>query len=90
MPARRSLALCLLLAACVTPERSVKPGINDSYRDVDDPSEFVERFERDILTAALEKHSGNISRAARALGLHRQNLQQKLRQLEISAEDFRT
>ena len=51
---------------------------------------IVERFERDILTAALEKHSGNISKAARALGLHRQNLQQKLRQLEISAEDFRT
>ena len=51
---------------------------------------IVERFERDILTTALEKHSGNISKAARSLGLHRQNLQQKLRQLEISAEDFRT
>ncbi|GMR23226.1 MAG: sigma-54 dependent transcriptional regulator [Acidobacteriota bacterium] len=51
---------------------------------------IVERFERNILTAALEKHSGNISKAARSLGLHRQNLQQKLRQLEISAEDFRT
>ena len=44
----------------------------------------------DILTAALEKHRGNISKAARALGLHGQNLQQKLRQLEISAETFRT
>ena len=51
---------------------------------------IVERFERDILTTALEKHGGNISKAARALGLHRQNLQQKLRQLEISAETFRT
>jgi len=51
---------------------------------------IVERFERDIFTAALEKHGGNISKAARALGLHRQNLQQKLRQLEISADDYRT
>jgi transcriptional regulator with GAF, ATPase, and Fis domain len=50
---------------------------------------LVERFERNILSAALEKHGGNISQAARELGLHRQNLQQKLRQLDISAETFR-
>lgn len=49
----------------------------------------IERFERDSLGAALEEHGGNISRAAKALGLHRQNLQQKLKQLGISAEDFR-
>jgi len=51
---------------------------------------LVERFERDILTNALKNHAGNISRAARALGLHRQNLQQKLRQLGITAESFRS
>jgi len=50
----------------------------------------VERFERDILTRAMEAHLGNVSQAARALGLHRQNLQQKLRQLDISAETFRS
>lgn len=49
----------------------------------------IDRFERDIVTATLEKHNGNVSQAARELGLHRQNLQQKLRQLEISAERFR-
>ena len=49
----------------------------------------IERFERRALTAALKKHDGNVSHAARALGLHRQNLQQKLRQLDISAKDFR-
>ncbi|HXV62423.1 MAG TPA: sigma-54 dependent transcriptional regulator [Vicinamibacteria bacterium] len=49
----------------------------------------VERFERDILTKALQKHRGNVSRAASALGLHRQNLQQKLRHLGIAAGSFR-
>ena len=50
---------------------------------------LIDRFERDILNRALEKHGGNISKAARALGLHRQNLQQKLKQLDISADSFR-
>jgi DNA-binding NtrC family response regulator len=49
----------------------------------------IERFEREILCAALLEHQGNISQAARVLGLHRQNLQQKLRRLGISAEDFK-
>ena len=49
----------------------------------------VERFEREILTAALHEHGGNISQAARHLGLHRQNLQQKLHELGIEAEEFR-
>jgi DNA-binding NtrC family response regulator len=49
----------------------------------------VERFERAVLTAALREHRGNLSRIARQLGLHRQNLQQKLHKLGISAESFR-
>ena len=50
---------------------------------------MVEGFERAILTAALREHKGNLSRIARQLGLHRQNLQQKLHKLGISAESFR-
>jgi DNA-binding NtrC family response regulator len=50
---------------------------------------MIERFERDILRAALAEHRGNISQASRALGLHRQNVQQKLRRLGISAEEFK-
>jgi len=48
----------------------------------------IERFERAIISAALHEESGNISGAAKALGLHRQNLQQKLRQLGIDAQQF--
>jgi DNA-binding NtrC family response regulator len=45
----------------------------------------VDAFERAYLQAALERH-GNVSAAARALGLHRQSLQKKLRQLGIRGE----
>ena len=44
----------------------------------------VEAWERSFLEAALERHGGNISRTARALDLHRQSLQKKLRQLGIT------
>jgi DNA-binding NtrC family response regulator len=39
-------------------------------------------FERDFLDAALERHGGNVSAAARALGLHRQSLQKRLRRIK--------
>ena len=44
----------------------------------------VEAFERSFLVAALERHAGNVSATARALGLHRQSLQRILRRLDIS------
>ena len=42
----------------------------------------VDAFERAYLTAALERHGGNVSATARALGLHRQSLQKMLKRLE--------
>ncbi len=49
---------------------------------------LVERVEREILRAALREHGGNVSSAARELGLHRQSLQQKLRRLGIDAGEL--
>jgi DNA-binding NtrC family response regulator len=46
-------------------------------------AELVDAFERAMLGAALHRANGNISEAARQLGLHRQSLQQKLDQLGI-------
>lgn len=40
-------------------------------------------FEKDFLTQALARNAGNVSKAAKAIGLNRQNLYQKLRQLKI-------
>ena len=50
---------------------------------------LIDRFERDFLIAALREHKGNLSQAAQRLGMHRQNLQQKLHKLGIAAEVFR-
>jgi DNA-binding NtrC family response regulator len=44
---------------------------------------LVETFERATIAAALDQQAGNISAAARQLGIHRQSLQQKMDQLGI-------
>ncbi len=49
----------------------------------------VERFERRYLAEALRAHEGNVSRTAQAIGMVRQSLQQKLRDLGLEAGDFR-
>ncbi len=51
--------------------------------------EVLERFERRYFSALLAEHGGNVSHAARAAGIYRQNLQKKLRQLEIDPRSFR-
>jgi DNA-binding NtrC family response regulator len=49
----------------------------------------VEAWERAYLSAALERHGGNVSQTAEAIGMVRQSLQQKLRELGMRAEAFR-
>ena len=49
----------------------------------------VEHFERDFLSEALREHEGNVSRTASAIGMVRQSLQQKIRELGLSADEFR-
>ena len=48
----------------------------------------VEGFERDFLLRALRAHGGNISRAAESIGMVRQSLQQKIRELGLRSEDW--
>ncbi len=43
----------------------------------------VEQFETAYIRAALEKHDGNVSRTAEAIGIARQSLQQKIRELGV-------
>jgi DNA-binding NtrC family response regulator len=47
------------------------------------------RFETELITRELVRARGNVSKTARALGLHRQSLQHKLRELAIDAEQYR-
>lgn len=42
-----------------------------------------ERFERDYLTAVLQRHRGRMSSASRELGIERTNLYRKIKQLNI-------
>jgi len=48
----------------------------------------IEDFERSFLLAALREHGGNVSRAAAAIGMVRQSLQQKIRELGLREEDW--
>jgi DNA-binding NtrC family response regulator len=49
----------------------------------------VERFERSFLLRALRRTGGNISRAAESIGMVRQSLQQKIRELGLRSEDWK-
>ena len=46
--------------------------------------EALSAFEKEAITAALGKCSGNISRAATTLGIYRQQLQRKIKQYKIA------
>jgi hypothetical protein len=50
---------------------------------VEAKSQIVEALERSLISAALTRAEGNVSEAARQLGMHRQSLQQKISQLGI-------
>lgn len=47
--------------------------------------QVVEAFERNFIGRALRRHHGNITKAAEEIGLHRQQLQQKIRELGLKA-----
>ncbi len=49
---------------------------------------MVETAERQFFIRKLEENSHNISQTARALDMHRQSLQQKLRELEIDVREL--
>lgn len=52
-------------------------------------SQAKSSFEKDYFVGALRRHRGNISRAARDVGMHRPSLLRKLRDLGISPDRFR-
>jgi DNA-binding NtrC family response regulator len=49
-----------------------------------------EDFERYFILECLRRHQGNVSRAAREAGLHRQNFYQKLHKYGIQRKDYAT
>jgi DNA-binding NtrC family response regulator len=62
------------------------PHAGESFGDA--KRRAVDHFEREYLLAALRKHGGNVSRTAEAIGMVRQSLQQKIRELGLRSEDW--
>lgn len=56
------------------------------FLDINDYREARRQFEISFIRGKLRKHDGNITRTAAAIGLHRQSLQEKLRELGIRAD----
>lgn len=75
-------------AADCFPTRTASPGPSPdaSFLDVDDYREARRQFEIAFIRSKLRAHGGNVTRTAAAIGLHRQSLQEKLRELGIRAE----
>ncbi len=48
----------------------------------------IATFERDFLLRALRENEGNVSRTAQSIGMVRQSLQQKIRELGLRSEDW--
>jgi len=70
---------------------AVRPGLEPAAPDLafgEAKRRAVERFEREFLLRALRSTGGNISRAAEAVGMVRQSLQQKIRELGLRSEDW--
>jgi len=53
-------------------------------------NEASDRFERQMVLRMLGRVDGNVSEAARALGLHRNSLKAKLARWKIRARDLRS
>ena len=74
-----------VVPAAAATSAAASPGAPVSFREAKD--RVVEAFERDFLVQALRRHGGNISKAAEEIGMYRQSLQQKMRELGITVED---
>jgi DNA-binding NtrC family response regulator len=57
-----------------------------NFLRIGDYREARRQFEIAFIKGKLREHGGNVTRTAAAIGLHRQSLQEKLRELGIRAE----
>jgi nitrogen regulation protein NR(I) len=59
------------------------PAVSSTATFKEAKQHVIETFERDFISRALRRHQGNITRAAEEMGMHRQQLQQKIRELGL-------
>jgi DNA-binding NtrC family response regulator len=78
----------LNLGPVVSDDAAPPPAAGDDVPFREAKDRMVLEFERSYLLRALRAHGGNISRTAEAIGMVRQSLQQKIRELGLRAEDW--
>jgi len=83
-------AICYAQGPFVTPEDLPEAVLRDSCCADSDgyrtwKTKTLERLEREFLGRALEEHSGNVCRAAKALGIHRSTLQRLMKRHGLPA-----
>jgi DNA-binding NtrC family response regulator len=74
------------VAAAVAPLSAEKRVDSAPCFEADDYREARRLFEAEYLARKLREHGGNVTRTAQAIGLERQSLQEKIRQLGIARE----
>jgi transcriptional regulator with GAF, ATPase, and Fis domain len=74
-----------LAAIAPATSNATAPSVGTAFKDAKE--RMVHAFERDFLSRALRRHGGNITKAAEDVGMYRQNFQQKMRELGLTAED---
>ncbi len=79
--AREDLPAEIISGAGVT--RTTRAGAEDESLSEPDFRDAKRKFEVAYITRQLERHKWNVSRTAATIGLHRQSLQEKLRELGI-------
>ena len=80
--------LMLSQSTAATPAATAVPAPGVTFAEA--KKEAVVAFESTYIARALEAHGGNISRTAEAIGMVRQSLQQKIRELGLNPEDYRS
>lgn len=72
-------------------KQQMKRGLMDAQKGKNptELSPFLMDTENTIVTEALKKHRGNLTRAAKELGILRQSLQYRIKKFGIDAEQFR-
>jgi Nif-specific regulatory protein len=74
------------LAFILSPAAAASPSLIDAGLDL---AEATHEFQRKYIQQSIERARGNVSQAAKNLGVHRSNLYRKMRQLgmETNEED---
>ena len=70
------------------PERTETPAWREGTSFQETKRDVVQSFETAFIRAALQRHNGNVSRAASDIGMKRQALQQKVKELGIDPHSY--